>query len=137
MKNFSNPDGKVREDFPGGFAGDKVNYFISRPGPAGEAFDYVSKLANYRKAHPVLSSGKLMQFIPQDGVYTYFRYTDTDCVMVIANNTKDEKKVDGTRFAERTNGFTSGVEVVSGSAISDLKTLRVPPHTAWVVELRK
>ena len=137
MKNFSNPDGKVREDFPGGFAGDKTNYFVSRPGQAGEAFDYVSKLANYRKAHPVLSSGKLMQFIPQDGVYTYFRYTDTDCVMVIANNTKDEKKVDGTRFAERTDGFSSGVEVVSGAVVSDLKTLRVPPHTAWVVELRK
>jgi len=137
MKNFAAPDGKVREDFPGGFVGDKTNYFVSRPGPAGEAFDYVSKLANYRKAHPVLSLGKLMQFIPQDGVYTYFRYTDTACVMVIANNTKDEKKVDGARFAERTNGFTSGVEVVSGAAISDLKSLRVPPHTAWVVELRK
>ena len=137
MKNFSDPDGKVREDFPGGFVGDKTNYFVSRPGQAGQAFDYVSKLANYRKAHPVLSSGKLMQFIPQDGVYTYFRYMDTECVMVIANNTKDEKTVDGARFAERTAGFTSGVEVVSGAAISDLKTLRVPPHTAWVVELRK
>ena len=139
MKNFSNPDGKVREDFPGGFAGDKTNYFTTRPsGQAGEAFDYVSKLANYRKSHPVLSSGKLMQFIPQDGVYTYFRYNDAgESVMIIANNTKDEKKVDGTRFAERTDGFSSGVEVVSGTTISDLKTLTVPAHTAWVVELRK
>ncbi|WP_460617738.1 alpha-amylase family glycosyl hydrolase [Hymenobacter ruber] len=139
MKNFSNPDGKVREDFPGGWAGDKNNYFTTRPsGQAGEAFDYVSKLANYRKAHPVLSSGKLMQFIPQDGVYTYFRYNDAgECVMIIANNTKNEKKVDGTRFAERTDGFSSGVEVVSGATISDLKTLTVPAHTAWVVELRK
>ena len=137
MKNFSNPDGLVRSDFPGGWAGDKTNYFVARPGPAGEAFAYVRKLANYRKAHPVLSSGKLMQFIPQDGVYTYFRYTDTECVMVIANNTKDEKRVDGTRFAERTNGFVSGVEVVSGAVIDNLSTLRVPAHTAWVVELRK
>ena len=137
MKNFSDPDGKVREDFPGGFAGDKLDYFAARPGPAGAAFDYVSKLANYRKAHPVLSSGKLMQFIPQDGVYTYFRYDDGACVMVIANNTKDEKKVDGTRFAERLAGYSSGVEVVSGATIGDLKKLTVPAHTAWVVELRK
>jgi glycosidase len=138
MKNFSNPDGKVREDFPGGWAGDKTNYFTARPGQAGEAFDYVSKLANYRKAHPVLSSGKLMQFIPQDGVYTYFRYNEGgECVMVIANNTKVVKKVDGTRYAERTGGFSSGVEVVSGAAIADLKTLTVPAHTAWVVELKK
>ncbi|WP_151086151.1 alpha-amylase family glycosyl hydrolase [Hymenobacter baengnokdamensis] len=138
MKNFSNPDGKVREDFAGGWAGDKTNYFVARPGQAGEAFDYVSKLANYRKAHPVLSSGKLMQFIPQDGVYTYFRYNEGgECVMIIANNTKEEKKVDGTRYAERTDGFSSGVEVVSGAAITDLKTLHLPAHTAWVVELRK
>ena len=70
-------------------------------------------------------------------MYTYFRYDDNACVMVIANNTKDEKKVDGARFAERTNGFSSGVEVVSGAIVNDLKTLRVPAHTAWVVELRR
>ncbi|GAC1379744.1 MAG: glycoside hydrolase family 13 protein [Hymenobacter sp.] len=138
MKNFSNPDGKVREDFPGGWVGDKTNYFVARPGQVGEAFDYVSKLATYRKGHPVLSSGKLMQFIPQDGVYTYFRYNDAgESVMVIANNTKEEKKVDGTRFAERLSGFSAGREVVSGADVPDLKILRVPAHTAWVVELRK
>ena len=138
MKNFSSPDGKVREDFPGGWTADKTNYFTARHGRAGEAFDYVSKLANYRKSHPVLSSGKLMQFIPQDGVYTYFRYNEGgDCVMIIANNTKEKRKVDGTRFAERTAGFASGIEVVSGAAVADLKMLQVPAHTAWVVELRK
>ena len=29
MKNFSNPDGKVREDFPGGWPGDKKNLFVA------------------------------------------------------------------------------------------------------------
>lgn len=138
MKNFSDPDGKVRADFPGGWAGDKTDYFTARPGPAGEAFDYVSKLANYRKSHPVLSSGKLMQFIPQDGVYAYFRYNDDGaCVMVIANDTKDAKTVDGTRFAERTAGFASGQDVVTGAPVPDLKTLAVPARTVMVVELKK
>ncbi|RYU78615.1 alpha-amylase family glycosyl hydrolase [Hymenobacter persicinus] len=138
MKNFANPDGKVREDFPGGWPGDKVNYFTSRPGLAGEAFDYVSKLATYRKTHPVLSSGKLMQFIPQDGVYTYFRYNDQgECVMIMANNTKEEKTVDGSRFAERLGGFRTGTEVVSGAVLPNLASFRVPAHTAWVVELKK
>ncbi|MFD1469231.1 alpha-amylase family glycosyl hydrolase [Hymenobacter caeli] len=138
MKNFSDPDGKVREDFPGGWASDKTNYFAARPGPAGEAFDYVAKLANYRKSHPVLSSGKLMQFIPQDGVYTYFRYTDAgECVMVIANNTKDAKQVDGRRFAERTAGFASGQDVVTGAPVPDLQTIAVPARTVMVVELKK
>ncbi|SNR49948.1 glycoside hydrolase family 13 protein [Hymenobacter mucosus] len=140
MKNFSNPDGLVRADFPGGFAGDKQNKFTAagRTLQENEAFTYVSKLGTYRKAHPVLQTGKLMQFIPQDGVYTYFRYNDQgETVMVMMNSSKDEKTVDGARFAERLTGFSTGTEVVSGAAISDLKTFKVPGWSALVVELKK
>ena len=138
MKNFSDPDGKVREDFPGGWPGDKLNYFRARPGQAGAAFDYVSKLANYRKTHPVLSERQAHAVHPAGwNLYAYFRYNEADCVMVIANNTDQEKTVDGTRFAERTSGFTAGVEVVSGVGVSDLQRLTVPARTVWVVELRK
>ncbi|MDO7873418.1 glycoside hydrolase family 13 protein [Hymenobacter sp. ASUV-10] len=137
MKNFSNPDGKVREDFPGGWAGDKENFFTTRNGARAEAFDFVSKLANYRKTHPVVHAGKLMHFIPQDGVYTYFRYDETGTVMVMMNSGKDEKTVDMARFAERLRGFSSGVDVMTGAVVSDLKSVKVPGRTAWVVELRK
>jgi glycosidase len=139
MKNFSDPDGKVREDFPGGWPGDKKNYFTAagRTGQAGEAFNYLSKLGLYRKAHPVLQTGKLMQFIPDQNVYTYFRYSDAGTVMVLMNVNKEPKTVDGGRFAERTNGFSAGTEVVSGAAVPSLKSFTIPGHTAWVVELRK
>ncbi|WP_086592400.1 glycoside hydrolase family 13 protein [Hymenobacter crusticola] len=140
MKNFSNPDGLVREDFPGGWAADKKNYFTAagRTGQAGDAFNYLSKLGLYRKAHPVLQTGKLMQFIPQDNVYTYFRYDEQgNTVMVMLNGNKDAKTVDGTRFAERTNGYSSGTEITSGAAVPSLKSFAIPGHTAWVVELRK
>ncbi|WP_375436750.1 glycoside hydrolase family 13 protein [uncultured Hymenobacter sp.] len=137
MKNFSNPDGKVREDFPGGFPGDKKNLFTSRSGQEAEAFDYVSKLANYRRTHEFLHAGKLMQFIPDQGVYTYFRYSDAGTVMVMMNSNKEEKTVDMARFAERLNGFSSGVEVTTGAAIADLKTVKIPGRMAWVVELKK
>ena len=136
MKNFSNPDGLVRADFPGGFAGDSLNYFRNRPGQPGEAFEYVRKLANYRKSHAFLHSGKLMQFIPQDGVYVYFRYAPEGTVMVILNGSKEARTLDGARFAERTGGFSSGVEVTTGAVVADLKSFTVPAATAWIVELR-
>ncbi|NVO86674.1 alpha-amylase family glycosyl hydrolase [Hymenobacter terrestris] len=136
MKNFSNPDGLVRADFPGGFAGDSLNYFKSRPGQPGEAFDYVRKLAQYRKSHAFLHSGKLMQFIPQDGVYVYFRYAPEGTVMVVLNGSKESRTLDGARFAERTGGFTSGLEVTTGAVLPNLKSFTVPAATAWVVELR-
>jgi glycosidase len=140
MKNFSNPDGLVRSDFPGGFAGDKQNKFTAagRTPQEQEAFAYVSKLGTYRKAHPVLQTGKLMQFIPQDGIYTYFRYNEQgETVMVMLNSNQEEKTVDGTRFTERLTRFASGTEVVSGAAVTDLKSFKVPGWSALVVELRK
>lgn len=137
MKNFANPDGLVREDFPGGWPGDKKNLFVSRFGAEAEAFNYVSRLANYRKSHPVLYAGKLMHFIPEAGVYTYFRYADAGTVMVVMNANKEAKTLNTTRFAERLNGFSSGLEVTTGVGIADLKSLTIPARTAWVVELRK
>ncbi|KAA9333094.1 glycoside hydrolase family 13 protein [Hymenobacter busanensis] len=140
MKNYSNPDGKVREDFPGGWAGDKVNLFtaVGRTGPAAEAFTYVSKLANYRKTHPVLHTGKLMHFIPDGGVYTYFRYNDAgETVMVMMNTNKDEKTVDTARMAERLSGYTAATDVVTGATLTDLKSVKIPGRTAWVLELKK
>jgi glycosidase len=140
MKNFSNPDGLVRADFPGGFPGDKENKFTAAGRSAAEQdmFMLVSKLANYRKDHPALHSGKLMHFIPEDGVYTYFRYNDQgETVMVMMNANKQDKTVDGGRFAERLTGFTSATNVVSGAAVSDLKALRVPGLTALVLELKR
>ncbi|SHK17343.1 glycoside hydrolase family 13 protein [Hymenobacter psychrotolerans] len=137
MKNFSDPDGKVREDFPGGWAGDKKNLFTNRTGQEAEAFNYVSKLANYRKTHPALHAGKYQHFIPNEGVYTYFRYSDAGTVMVMMNSNKDEKTVDMARFAERLNGFSSGTEVTTDTALPNLKTVKLPGRTAWVVELKK
>ena len=64
MKNFKNPsDAMVREDFPGGFAGDPRNKFLpsGRTDSENLAFDYVSKLANFRKTSTALGTGALMQ----------------------------------------------------------------------------
>ena len=137
MKNFSNPDGKIREDFPGGFPGDAANLFTTRTGPAAEAFDYVSKLATYRRSHPALHSGKLTHFIPSEGVYVYFRHAEAGTVMVVMNADKAERTVDGTRFAELTAGFRTAQEVTSGQVLPDLKSWKIPGRTAWVMELRK
>ncbi len=45
MKNYSNPDGLVREDFKGGWAGDSVNKYTSagRTEKENDAFNYVRK----------------------------------------------------------------------------------------------
>ncbi|WP_412467280.1 glycoside hydrolase family 13 protein [Pedobacter sp. KLB.chiD] len=139
MKNFSNPDGLIRSDFPGGWEGDKKDKFVAdgRTKKENEAFDFVKTLANFRKNSPALQTGKLMQFVPQDDIYVYFRYTTEPkgTVMVIVNNTEKEKTLGTDRFAERTAGITAAKNVVTGENI-EFKNIKVPAKTTLVLELR-
>ncbi|KAF0239654.1 MAG: alpha amylase catalytic, partial [Chitinophagaceae bacterium] len=96
MKNFKDPnDGMVRLDFPGGFPGDKENKFVGsgRTEQENTAFDYVKKLANFRKLHPALQNGKMMQFLPKDGLYVYFRYDEKETVMCVLNTGSKAKEI--------------------------------------------
>lgn len=140
MKNFKNPsDAEVRRDFPGGFAGDKENKFTveGRNKTENEVFNFVRKLANYRKQSPVLQTGKLMQFLPQNGVYAYARYNGSQTVMVFMNSQKDEVTLNTDRFAERMTGFSTARNVLTDEIISSLGTVKIPGKTALVLELRK
>src|SRR5690606_7555739 len=96
MKNFSNPDGLVRSDFPGGWPGDTVDKFTSegRTPAENEIVDLIKSLAAYRKKYDVLATGKLMHYVPVDGVYVYFRYDDEKTVMVIMNTSGKETTVE-------------------------------------------
>ncbi|RZL18797.1 MAG: alpha-amylase, partial [Pedobacter sp.] len=138
MKNYSNPDGLVRSDFPGGWDGDKKDKFIAdgRTNKENEAFNFVKTLANYRKNSKALQNGKLMQFVPEDDVYVYFRYNDQQkgTVMVITNNTDKDKSLNTDRFAERTAGMTIAKNVITGESLS-IKEIKVPSKTTLVLEL--
>ncbi|MBC3542290.1 glycoside hydrolase family 13 protein [Rufibacter sediminis] len=140
MKNFKDPsDAEVRRDFPGGFAGDKENKFTSagRNERENEAFNFVKKLATYRKNIPALHSGKLMQFVPQDGLYVYFRYDESKTIMVATNSTDKEATMKTDRFAERLNGFTKAKNVLSDENLPNLIDMKIPAKTALVLELQK
>ena len=140
MKNFKNPsDAEVRQDFPGGWAEDAVSKFTAngRNEKENEAFNFVKTLANFRKNSSALTTGKLMQFLPQDGMYVYFRYDAQQTVMVIMSQNKDQKELSTERFVEIMGGFTSGKEVISGNTISSLQKIKVPAMSIQVIELKK
>ena len=140
MKNFKSPtDAEVRRNFPGGFPGDKENAFTKegRSSKENEAFDFVKTLANYRKATPALHSGKLVQYVPEGGVYVYFRFNDEKTVMVASNTMATEMNVNTVRFAAQMKGFNSAKNVITGETIKDISTLKLPAKTAVVLELMK
>jgi glycosidase len=139
MKGISNPDGWVRLDFPGGWPGDKQNKFEAsgRTTLENEAFAYVRTLANYRKNSSALKTGKLMQYVPDDGTYTYFRYDDKQTVMVVMNTGTGEKTIDPQRFSERIKGFSKAKNIVTSTVSALHNTWKIPGKTVWVLELAK
>ena len=141
MKNFSDPDGLVRSDFPGGWKGDTADKFTAagRTPKENEAWNYVSKLAVYRTRSEALQTGKMMQFVPEDGLYVYFRYITEGKqgkdVMVILNSEDKAKTLDTSRFAERMKNTSSAINVISGEQINTVKNISVPAKTTLVLEL--
>lgn len=138
MKNFSNPDGLVRADFPGGWKGDKINKFSAagRTDAENDAFNYVRKLANYRKNTTALQTGKLMQYIPEKGIYVYFRYDDKKTVMIVYNSSDKEQSTTTERYAERIKGAKTAKNVISDEEVS-LSELTIPGKSTLVLELIK
>lgn len=141
MKNMKvNTDATVREDFPGGWPDDKPkdNRFTKegRSEKQDEAYQYVSRLANFRKTSYALTSGKTMQYIPRDGLYVYFRYNTAQTVMVITNSGDKDVQPDWIAYNERISGFTRVRNVITGK-ISSIRDLKIEPKESYVFELVK
>jgi neopullulanase len=139
MKNFSNPDGLIRLDFPGGWAGDKSNKFntAGRTEKEQEVFEWTKKLANFRKTSSAIKTGRLSQYVPEDGVYVYFRHDDNQTIMCIMNSNESESTVATKRFAEHVKSFTRGIEITSGKEHPLSEKINVPGKYLLILELKK
>jgi glycosidase len=138
MTGFTSPnDGYVRWGFPGGWEGDAVNKFYAdgRSKKENNVFNYIKTLANYRKKSAALTKGKFMQYLPVDGVYVYFRYTDKETVMCVMNTNKTGSKFSFDRFKERTGKCVKAKQVITGEVISLANELELAPYSNLVLEL--
>ena len=137
MKGISNPDGWVRLDFPGGWNGDTKNAF-TQEGLSAEEKDfqhYTATLANFRKTASAIKTGKMTQYVPDNGLYVYFRYDLNQTIMCVMNTSDKEHPVDFASYAERTARFTKATDVVTGNTLSNSFT--IPSKSFWVLELKK
>ena len=130
-------DGYVRLDFPGGWSGDKKNAFTQEglSQDEKETQNYVKAIANFRKSSSAITKGKLMQYIPTNNVYVYFRYDSQQTVMCVINNNATEKEIDMAAYAERTDGFNSGKDAVTGKIVN--RKFNASPNSIMILELAR
>lgn len=132
-------DASIRQDFPGGWKEDSKNAFTKegRSDFQENYFQFTKKILNWRKNNAVIHEGKLVQFLPENNVYVYFRVKGKERVMVVINNSDKEEKIKKARFAEELGGFTEANEVITNLKVNLMKDeWNIPAKTAYIFELK-
>ncbi len=126
-----------RFDFPGGWTADKRNAFTpnGRTTEENEVFNYLRKLLRYRKDNPVLQNGLMKQFIPEDGIYVFFRYNKDKTLMIVANNNQISKELNLNRFKEVLAGKTLGTEITTDKHYDLQNPISVPEKTVLIIDV--
>ena len=132
-------DGFVRKDFPGGWKGDKKNAFTGEglSDKEKEMQEYVRKLGEFRLHSSALKTGKMMQYIPKDGVYTYFRYDDNQTIVCIMNPETESKTISMNDYPDMKKDFVSAKNILTGEIIPLEKLNSIPAKTMYIFELAK
>lgn len=138
MRNFSNPDALVREDFPGGWKNDPANKFTpgGRTAQENRMHDYLAKLGAFRMLSEAIKFGKTMQFVPVNGVYVYFRFIPGgERVMVILNQNPKGVKLDLSRFSEMIKPGETAMDAISSEMYTFEGAIEVQPMSILILKL--
>ena len=117
-------DGNVRRDMPGGWPGDTVNAFTSegRTQLQNEAYDFLSTLLKWRKGSQAVGKGKMIHFMPSNGLYLYQRYTpEGEQAIVMLNGQDNDLTVDMNRYAQVLMPGQAYRDILTGAVVTPLK----------------
>lgn len=131
-----NGDGTLREDFPGGWDGDKQNAFTSsgRTDKQNAAFDFTRKLLKWRQGNDIIAKGTIKHYAPVDGVYVYERKYNGHSVVVLLSGLDTDITLDLAKYREILP-YTQSKDVLTGKTIDvSGSTLTLEPRSATVLE---
>lgn len=140
MKNpGTGSHGIIRSEFPGGWDDHTSDAFtgVNMDSLSLEAQNYTRKLYQWRKSASSIHEGNLMHYEPKNGVYVYFRYTDTEQTMIVLNKNSEAQILDLARFNERLFGYSTMRDIISNKEYSLTSPLTVSANEVAVYEMKK
>jgi len=92
--------GKIRGPFPGGFPTDSLNAFTveGRDSTQNSIYSFLNKMLSLRGEHRALSSGKFVQFPPEDGIYNYFKILDDEIIYCALNENDAQREINISKY---------------------------------------
>lgn len=115
-------DGNWRCDFPGGWEEDDTNLFDEAKRKENKRiygfWNFTQRLLLWRKNSEAITKGKMLQFLPQNGVYVYARYTESEKVAVFVNLSRFKQTIEMARYREIIPRSFLGRDILSGKTLS-------------------
>lgn len=140
MDNDGYPEdhGVIRTDFPGGWEGDMVNAFTGEGLSNTEADiqEFSRRLFNWRKNATAVHHGNLIQFAPDNGIYSYIRTYEDEKILVLFSKTENPVDLDFSKYDELLIDNENGHEVLLDMDIDLSLPFTVQPKTAYIIEVK-
>lgn len=135
--NKTENHGLLREDFPGGWSGDTLNAFTKEGRTEWQDSMYTNlhTLLKWRATSDAIATGKLTQFVPMEGIYVYFRHSEKQTVMVIANTNDAEVVHNLHRYQELWPKGSTGINVLTNEIMNGASIL-LPAKTSFILALQ-
>lgn len=127
----------IRTDFPGGWQGDPVNAF-SGQGLSEKQADiknFTKKLLAWRKTAGAIHHGNLIQFAPEDGIYSFVRTYQGKQVLVILSKVKEPANISFSKYSELIAPDAKGYDVLNQKAVDFSKDMEASPKSAYIIEI--
>jgi neopullulanase len=123
----SDAHGEIRSDFPGGWQNDAQNAFTQTnlTPQQRDLQDFTKKILNWRLSASAIHNGKLIQFAPEEGIYSYFRSNETEKYWIIFNTNNTEKSVESLKFEEQLTANYRLKDVLSAAIIEVNQTIKI------------
>ena len=78
----------------------------------------------------------MKHFIPQQGVYVYFRQYEEEKVMIVVNGTSKRVDIDLSQYMEELDGYALGIDVITDKKMRlDTLSFRVKSNDVLILSL--
>ena len=97
---------------------------------------YVKKILSWRRTATAIQKGKLTHYVPEKGVYVYFRYNNEQRIMVVLNKNTTSQTLQLDRFRNLLNQHHTGKEIITGHQISLDTPIPLPAMQAMIIDCK-
>ncbi len=128
----------IRQDLPGGWAGDSVNVLTGENLSRAEleTLELIKKLNNLRRSKTPLQRGKTIHYVPEENIYVMARIHEGQNIVSLFNLNKEEKSINLERYAEVFKDSESALDLISEQSFGLSSSITIPGRKALLLELK-